>query len=650
MTPRNIALTMVAVCLAVAPALARAGRSLSQDEIFLAARDAFRAGDAARLARYAPMLDRYPLQSWVEYWRLETRLEQAQSEEIRGFLERNDQTYLAEALRRDWMRVLGKKQDWDLFLKEEPRVTRVDAEIACYGLLARSSQNGELDPDGLREYWAAPRALPEGCVPLVEAALQSGQFGPQQVWERFRLLTAANLISAAKRTLTWLPPREAPDSHLLRAATSSPGRFLDRLPDLRVRPARELAIFAVSRLAHSDPQLAARKWENLQKRFAPDDQGYVWGRIATEGAKRHIPEAVDWFGEAAATPLGDEQLAWWARVALRQQKWSDVRGAIERMSPRSRDEPVWVYWRGRALRQLGQLEQSVATFERVVGDMGFYGQLAADELGRHIHLPPRAVEPTREELERAAATPGLQRALALYRLDMRVEGMREWNWAIRGMDDRKLLAAAELARRNGVWDRSINTADRTVSLHDFALRYPAPYAEVLIAQARSHELEEHWVLGLVRQESRFVASAKSSAGASGLMQLMPATARWVAKKIALRDYSWSRITEVDVNAALGTAYLKHVLDGLDGSLLLAAAGYNAGPARARRWRDERPIEGAIYAESIPFNETRDYVKRVMANTVLYSTLMGGPAQTLKERLGVIAPRASIGRVTAVAMH
>jgi len=263
---------------------------------------------------------------------------------------------------------------------------------------------------------------------------------------------------------------------------------------------------------------------------------------------------------------------------------------------------------------------------------------------------PLAVDKVRfvgDELAAVAANPGLQRSLALYRLDMRTEGTREWNWTIRGMDDRTLLAAAELARRNEVWDRSINTADRTVVLHDYALRYPAPYAEVLIAQARSHELEEHWVLGLVRQESRFIASAKSSAGASGLMQLMPATARWVARKIGLRDYSWSRVTDVVVNATLGTAYLKHVLADVDGSPVVAAAGYNAGPRRAHRWRDARPIEGAIYAESIPFNETRDYVKKVMANTVLYSAVLGGSMRTLKERLGVIAPRSSIERIAVV---
>jgi soluble lytic murein transglycosylase len=651
MTLRNIALTrwLLAACLAAAPALAPAARSLSQDEAFLAARDAFGAGDAARITKYAARLDHYVLKPWVEYWLLKTRLEEAQPGEIRGFLESNANSYLAETLRRDWLRVLGKRQQWELFQQERPLIAGDDAEIGCYGLLARWRQSGEAYLARLKEYWVAPRELPEGCVALAEEALQSGEFGSQQVWERFRLLTDANLISVAKRTLGWLPRQEAPNSQQLDAAASSPSRFVERMPNPRVRSARELAILAFSRLARSDPQLAASQWEKVRDRFPADDQAYVWGQIATEAARRHISEAVGWFAAAVEAPLGDEQLAWRARIALRQQNWAQVRNAIERMSPLARSEPAWIYWQGRALRELGQLEQSAGAFARIAGEPQFYGQLAAEEIGRRVQVPPRAAAATQEELAGVAANPGLRRALALYRLDMRIEGTREWNWTIRGMDDRTLLAAAELARRNEVWDRSINTADRTVVLHDYTLRYPAPYAEVLIAQARSHELEEHWVLGLVRQESRFIASAKSSAGASGLMQLMPATARWVARKVGLRDYSWSRVTDVGVNATLGTAYLKQLLADVDGSPVLAAAGYNAGPARARRWRDARPIEGAIYAESIPFNETRDYVKKVMANTVLYSAVLGGSVRTLKERLGVIAPRSPIEHVAAVAV-
>jgi soluble lytic murein transglycosylase len=242
----------------------------------------------------------------------------------------------------------------------------------------------------------------------------------------------------------------------------------------------------------------------------------------------------------------------------------------------------------------------------------------------------------------AKANPGLARALELYRLDLRNEATREWLFTIRGMEDGQLLAAAELARRAGVFDRAINTADRTLHQHNYKVRYLAPFREVFQQNARTSGLEEAWILGLVRQESRFIVDAKSSVGAMGLMQLMPATARWAAKRIGVQ-YQPAQVMEVPTNVALGTSYLKHVLDDL-GHPVLAAAAYNAGPGRARRWRDAQPLEGAIYAETIPFNETRDYVKKVMANTMYYSQVIGGKLIALKDRLGRIPARAAGERV------
>jgi len=226
----------------------------------------------------------------------------------------------------------------------------------------------------------------------------------------------------------------------------------------------------------------------------------------------------------------------------------------------------------------------------------------------------------------------------LFRLDLRLEGVREWVWAIRGFDDRQLLAAAELARRDGIYDRAINTADKTVMLHDFKLRYLAPYRDVLQVHASEMGLDEAWVYGLIRQESRFIAGVRSGAGAGGLMQLMPGTAKWVAHKLGLKNWRWSQVTEVDTNINLGTYYLRHVLDTLDNQPVLASAAYNAGPGRARRWRPDNAIEGAVYAETIPFNETRDYVKKVMANATYYAQVFGQQVQTLKARLGIIGPR------------
>ena len=300
---------------------------------------------------------------------------------------------------------------------------------------------------------------------------------------------------------------------------------------------REVAIVALTRLARIDPRSAVSFWDGrLRERFPLGDQQYAWAMLATCGAQHHLPEAVDWFKKAGEMPLSDEQLAWRTRIALRQENWPEVKNAIERMSPTQRNEPVWIYWLGRSLLAQGAQEGGRALFGRISGEHHFYGRLAAEELGMPLQIPKKAATPTREELAEVAALAGMQRALALYRLGLRTEASTEWLWTVRKMNDRALLAAAELARVNGIWDRVINTADRTVAEHDFTLRYPEPYGNVLSKQARARKLDEPLVFGLVRQESRFISDAKSSAGASGLMQLLPSTARLIARKIGMKGF------------------------------------------------------------------------------------------------------------------
>jgi soluble lytic murein transglycosylase len=634
-------IAVLAAVLLVLPGISigAAPRTDKAEEAVLLARDAFRTGSVQALARIAPQARGHVLESYVEYWQIRQRLEERSAEELRDFLLRHQGSFVAERLRGDWLRVLGKRGDWDTFRAEHPPLVNEEADIACLGLLARFRAGDASSLAELKPIWLAPRELPEGCVTLGDEQLRSGAYGVAQIWERFHVLASAGQIAAARKVLGALSNREQPSATLVDRIVAAPAKYILQVPEAATtRTAREMVIFAMMRLARADPQAAAVSWnDSLRSGFSAADQAYVWGQIALWGARRHMPEAIGWFAAAAASTLSDEQLGWRARIALRNGSWPEVRAAIDQMSPQARLESTWVYWRARALKEAGNSEAARTEYVRIAAEYSFYGQLATEELGLGFKLPVAAT-PTSEELSQALATPGLQRAMALFRLDLRTEGVREWNWTLRGMSDRQLIAAAEIAKRNELWDRAINTADRTVAQHDFGLRYLAPYHQALTGQAKVRNLEEYWVLGLVRQESRFISSAKSSAGASGLMQLMPATARWVAGKMGMKDFNWARVTTVDVNAALGSYYLRAVLDDLDGHPVLASAAYNAGPGRARRWQDAKPLEGAIYAESIPFDETRDYVKKVMTNAMYYAAVLGGNPRTLRERLGTIAGR------------
>src|SRR6266513_373606 len=637
------------VCLAVALAAAPPGHAATldpQDAALLAARDAFEANHRTKLATLAPKLKGHLLEPYVEYWQLFFRLPGASAEDVRDFLSRYSGTALAEQLRADWLKVLRRSGRWELFQAEYPALSGDDPEVGCYLLLARWKHEDQSVLGDFKPFWNAPRELPEGCLAVARAILKAGQLGSREAWGRFRALVGGGLMGAAKRAMEFLPRGEAIEAKRLAAVIRAPVRFL-RNPqgDLARVTDRELVIAALTLAAEVDPRTAAGLWAGLSDAFPVEDRRYVWLMLAMNGALRHVPEALAWFGEAGS--LTDDQLGWRARIAMRTDKWAEVRSSIDRMSPLAKNDPVWIYWYGRAERELGSPLEAEGYFERIAGEHNFYGRLAAEELGVSLRIPARAPLPTESEIAEVAAIPGLARALALYRLDMRTEATREWLWTIRGMDDRKLLAAAELARRNEAWDRAISTADRTVLAHNFSVRYLAPYREVLAEKARSRDLEEPWVLGVVRQESRFITGAKSSAGATGLMQVMRPTAKWVAQRMRMKNFSSARLHEPDLNAALGTYYLKHVLNQFDGSPVLAAAAYNAGPTRARLWRGTAPVEGAIFVETIPFGETRVYVKKVMTNTVYYAAILGIEPISLKARLGVVLPRRSSEGVAVI---
>jgi len=455
-----------------------------------------------------------------------------------------------------------------------------------------------------------------------------------------RVLFASGQITAAKTALGYLAREDSPDERMLADAARQPKRVLTRLPkNLDKRPVREVVILAAIRYARNEPEAMATI---LEQRLAPlvpeSDATYLWGRVAYEGAREHNPDALKWYARANAKALDEDELSWKVRAALRAGRWKVVRDTIDLLPVSSRHEPNWTYWYGRALGALGEETGSRAYYLRIAGQTDFYGLLASEELGYVSTIPESLYVPTDAEVEAAGKASGLARSLEMIRLGMRTEGVKEWLFSVRYFDDAQLLAAAEYARRLGIWDRSISAADRTVRQHNFALRYPLPYRELFSEYAKAYDLDEAWILGLVRQESRFINDARSGAGAAGLMQVMPRTARFVAHRIGIRRYDGRTVTEAKTNITLGAGYLRIVRDQL-GSQVLASAAYNAGPARARRWRDEtRPLEGAIYVETIPFPETRDYVKKVMANAVFYSALTQKQVTPLKARLGTIPPR------------
>jgi len=618
-----------ALCVTTAPAA-------TPDDDFLAAREAFRVGDVVRFERAAKSLNDHPLEPYIAYWRLRMRLEQATPEEVQALPTRSKDGPAANSLRTDWLKLLANRQQWEQFDAEFAQYVGDDAELSCLALQNRA-RSGNLEAlEKARALWFSGRDQPETCSVLFDVLAERKMLSEADVWARIRLALEIGNTGVARRVAEYLPAKEQPDGATLSRIAVNPQAYLDKKAfNLKTRAGRETLMFAVQRLARSSPQIAAQHWTRLAEQVDEADRGYVWGLIAYQGAQRLDPAALGWYAKAGK--LSDAQLAWKVRIALRALNWNEVLSAINAMSPTEAQDPAWRYWKARALKATGREVEALALLKPLSQEYLFYGQLALEELGGKVSAPPPGYTPTAADLQAMSQHPGIRRALALYALGMRVEANREWAWVIRDFDDRKLLAAAEVAKRADLPDRVINTADKTQSLHDFRLRYYAPYHDLLKVHAARQGLDEAWVLGLIRQESRFIADIRSSAGAMGLMQLMPGTAQWVAGKMGLKNWRWGNVTDVDTNLSLGTYYLRHVYDYLDSNPALASAAYNAGPGRARAWRPDRAMETAAWAETIPFNETRHYVKLVMANASYYASLLSQQVQSLKSRIGEVGP-------------
>jgi soluble lytic murein transglycosylase len=644
------------------------GAALAQtpDPLIDSARDAFQRRDKTRLAQLADQAinQRHLLAAWVDYWRLNLRLPEADSAELFAFYERWPGSYLEDRLRNDWLLELGRRGDWAQFASEYPRF-RLDDDrsLHCHALQTEQRLGKPLKPAGSAPLkaralsaWLAQRDADEACQAMAEALADAGLFDKDEVWRKLHRTAEDGRGRAFKQAAALLKPAAA--TKTLVEAHDAPARFLNRFKKASVKLQQEAAAVALVRLAAGEPERAA---ELMRERFAsglsPQLKQWVWVQIGRQAALRQQPGALAAVREGLAAreahgDWGAETHAWAARAALRGGDWRLLRRLVDSMPEDLRSEPTWLYWGAQAsyrsapdgARGDAQRLAARAQLQQLASPLHFYGQLAAEELGLRLALPPAPPPLSADELKLAKDHAGLTRALRLIDTGLRREGTREWNFSVWELGaqqgDRALLAAAQRACAAEAWDRCIHTSERTQLQIDLGQRYPMPYREQVLAQARAAGLDPADPYGLIRQESRFIIDARSHVGASGLMQLMPATARWTAKKLGLA-YSPAQLQDPDLNLRLGMAYLRMVLDDFDGALPLAAAAYNAGPGRPRRWREGEPLDAAAWAETIPFTETRDYVKKVLANATVYARLMGSEGATLRQRLGqLVGPRSA----------
>ena len=593
----------------------------ANDNILQEMERAFGRGQSARLTQLLPAAAGHPLLAYAEYWELKARLENASTAEIQAFLQRWQGSYVEDRLRNDWLLLLGKNGDAFTFAQEWPQFRmRDDATVRCWATAFGLQSNVST----FTHDWMGMRGGSKAWEAAAARLLAGGKLDSMVVWRKARNLAEAGQDTSLSNTLALLAGNTAGNT------------------------AAELSLQSIVRTAAKNPDAAASQLQNAAH-LNEEQRNWGWGVVGKQAAMNLSNLAPHYY--AQATRMQDwteDMLAWRVRADLRAgiaSKRADILQTVAAMPSKMQQDPSWQYWKARALAASGtkaEAEQAQKIYQAIASSHGFYEMLAQEELGKSITLPPQPSRPSAEELARARSNPGFARSLYAISIGLRNMGGREWNYTAHlheegGLPPRELLAAAELACQREIWDRCINTAERN-PLFAAWQRYPMPHKAEVLGNSARYGADPAYVYGLIRQESRFVTVARSGVGASGLMQIMPATARWTAKKIVMTGFSPEQVYDSHTNVVLGVNYLNLALESFQNSKPLAAAAYNAGPGRPKRWRElGGTMEGAIWAENVPYTETRDYVKKVLANTTIYAALISGKPQSLKAELGQVGP-------------
>ena len=534
------------------------------------------------------------------------------------FLAAQNDSAMGESVRNEWLRSLGRRGMAAQFRQE---IQRLDPqghsqEVKCYDALF-----GGGDRAFARSLWREPGKLPQGCNALLEQMAQARDFAsPADARNRVQALVSLGQADAAARLGGLLGADGAALAEALRGA--------------------------VSPAAVKNDAAAAAALDALQNgSLNGTDLSFSWGVLGLSAAKKqNMAAALAYFGRAPQPQhMSNEQLEWYARAALRLNQWPRVAQAVDAMPDSLKNDPAWLYWRGRSFAAQGNREAAAALYRRAAqSGRNFYAILAAEELGGGANARSNVGAAPKQQTEALAKDGALHRALSLFHTSqqegswkMRRQAQAEWRYATRHMNEGTMLAAAQLAFDHQFYEMAIYSADKTAHQLNFNLRYPTPFRDLVTRYAAQAGVDPAWVYGLIRQESRFVMGAQSGVGARGLMQVMPGTARDIARKTGMSE---ADLHTTEGNIRMGTWYMADACSRLQNNEVLATAGYNAGPGRARNWQAGAPLEGAVYAETIPFDETRDYVKKVMANSVYYAHLLGEPHTSLKRRMGTVPGR------------
>ncbi|MGB5259885.1 MAG: transglycosylase SLT domain-containing protein [Gammaproteobacteria bacterium] len=635
----RIAATVVASLL-IAAAMASVDPLADARTRFLDALSALDRGQLDSFRKIAGQLEDYPLYPYLEYRALRKRLNKASHAEMARFIERYADQPVGQRMRRAWLHALAKQHEWKDFLSvyTDNQSTR----LQCYYLRARQETN---DTENLVEdalpLWMVGHSQDKACDTIFKYLDRQGAFTRERVWERIRLAMQEGQPSLADYLAKRLPANDRKWVSAWRDARSRPASALtSKQLAADVPRAREIVLFALRRITRSDLDEAQEKWAIIKPRydFDPEESAELERYMALRAAWRRHPQAHDWLLALPDTAVDEDVREWRARTAIADGLWDTLLSHIAQMPPEERQLEEWRYWEARAYQEIGATLQASNRFARLARERDYHGFLAADELAWPYEMDNRPLELDPADIKALAERPGFVRARELYRAEMWVDARREWRNAISDLSKEQIKQAAALAHQWGWHDQAILTVARAREFGDLELRFPLAHKDHVELHAGENKLDPGHVFAVIRQESAFNPDARSSAGARGLMQLMPSTGRTTARKYSIPLGGLHRLYEAAKNISIGTAYLNQVMEDYGRNIVLASAAYNAGPHRVKRWLpEEDKQEAERWVAMVPFDETRNYIQRVLAYSAIYDWRMQRPITTLDEHMPDIYP-------------
>jgi len=597
-------------------------RYSEQRQVFLDLTEMLRSGEVADVAARNDELEGYPLKEYFDYLLLRKQIGMASVPA--DFL---DQAARLKEDRRLHRRLLGAIKDRSVELSrwQDYKRASVGENVPvhpCDDLLA-GFKNGSPKRfnKASRDLWTDVDRHTKNCDAAFSSLLSAVPDVPTAaLWRRTVALIVRGKLDAARQLLKYFNRR---DGRVVRAWIDSSDQPEELLPSAAMRGDsihhREIATLLLRRWARKDLLAATEFWRTGAKRFGFSDDSIqqTLAKYAVLSAKRGMPEA----NSLLASVVANRDVRFWrVRLALRDRDWKRCVARLDELTDKEQSEARWQYWRARCVEAQGFQADATRIYKSIAGEFEYYGFLAADKLRQDYRIETTAPLVDEAELQQLKKSPAIAKAVEYFLVDLPWEGRREWNRAMKSSSKARFLAAAYLAESVGWHDRALDAANTAGESGLLALMFPAAHQSHVREMANRFSVPREFVYGVMRQESRFISDIKSPAGAVGLMQLMPATAKQMGKSLGVKAPAW-RLIESELNIQLGTSYLNHVLGRFDNNIALAAAAYNAGPSRVKKWIADRPESIDLWVETIPFDETRAYVQAVLFNTVVSEWLL-----------------------------